>query len=76
MPYEAGLLVGGVSIVTACIAKLKCYLKTNGSLNWGVGCTYAPLIDTDDQVVETTQLGDVNVLYVRSKHHNHESGND
>ena len=76
MPYEAGLLVGGVSIVTACIAKFKCYLKKNGSINWGVGCTDAPLIDTDDQVVETTQLGDVKVLYVRSKHHNHESDND
>ena len=76
MPYEAGLLVGGVSIVTACIAKFKCYLKKNGSLNWAIGCTDAPLIDTDDQVVETTQLGDVKVLYVRNKHHNHESDND
>ena len=75
MPYEAGLLVGGVSIVTACIAKIKRYLKNNGSINWGVGCTDAPSIDTDDRVVETTQLGDVKVLYVRSKHHNHESDN-
>ena len=76
MPYEAGLLVGGVSIVTACIAKFKCYLKKNGQVNWAIGCTDAPLIDTDDQVVETTQLGDVKVLYVRNKHHNHESDNE
>ena len=27
MPYEAGLLVGGVSIVTACIATFKCYVN-------------------------------------------------
>ena len=27
MPYEAGLLVGGVSIVTAMVAKLKCYVN-------------------------------------------------
>ena len=27
MPYETGLLVGGRSIVTACVAKLKCYVK-------------------------------------------------
>ena len=27
MPYETGLLVGGISIVTACVAKLKCYVK-------------------------------------------------
>ena len=36
----------------------------------------SPLIDTDDQVVETTQLGDVKVLYVRNKHHTHDSDND
>ena len=76
MVYETGLLVGGVGIVSACIAKLKCYVKKNGSLNWGCGFLDTPLIDTDDQVVETTQLGDVNVLYVRNKHHNHESDND
>ena len=27
MPYETGLLVGGISIVTACVAKLKFYVK-------------------------------------------------
>ena len=31
----------------------------NASINWGVGCMDAPLLDTDDQVVGTTQLGDV-----------------
>ena len=68
MVYETGLLVGGISIVTACAAKL--------SINWGVGCMDAPLIDTDDQVVETTQLGDIKVSYVRNEHHNHDSDND
>ena len=76
MVYETGLLVGGISIVTACVAKLKFYVKKNGSLNWGCGFTDTPLIDTDDQVVETTQLGDVKVLYVRNKHHHHESDDD
>ena len=76
MPYETGLLVGGISLVTACVAKLKCYVKRNGTINWGCGSMDAPLIDTDDQVVETTQLGDVKVFYVRNKHHNHESDND
>ena len=76
MPYEAGILVGSVSIITAAIAKLKCFIKKNGSINWGCGFTDAPLIDTDDQVVETTQLGDVKMLYVRNKHHNHESDNE
>ena len=28
MPIDStGLLVGGISIVTACVAKFKCYLK-------------------------------------------------
>ena len=76
MAYETGLLVGGISIITACVAKLKCYVKKNGVWNFGCGFMDAPLIDTDDQVVETTQLGDVKVLYVRSKHHNHESDNE
>ena len=76
MPYETGLLVGGISIVTACVAKFKFYVQKNGSINWGVGCMDSSLIDTDDQVVETTQLGDVKMLYVRNKHHHHESDND
>ena len=76
MPYETGLLVGGISIITACVAKLKFFIKRNGSITWGCGFMDAPLIDTDDQVVETTQLGDVKVLYVRSKHHHHESDNE
>ena len=27
MPYETGLLVGGISIATACVAKLKFLVK-------------------------------------------------
>ena len=76
MPYETGLLVGGISILTACVQKLKFDVKKNGSINWACGFTDAPLIDTDDQVNETTQLGDVKVLYVRNKHHNHDSDSD
>ena len=36
MPYETGLLVGGISIVTACVAKLKCYVKKKWSSELGV----------------------------------------
>ena len=32
MVYETGLLVGGVGIVSACIAKVKCYVKKK----WGM----------------------------------------
>ena len=44
MPYEAGLLVGGVSIVTVCVAKLKCYVKKNGVWNFGCGFLDKPLV--------------------------------
>ena len=57
-------------------SKIKMLCKKNSSTNWGCGFMDAPLIDTDDQVVETTQLGDVNALHVRNKHHNHDSDND
>ena len=30
MVYETGLLVGGISIVTACVSKFKFYVKKNG----------------------------------------------
>ena len=36
MVYETSILVGGISIVTACVAKSKCYVKENGTINWGV----------------------------------------
>ena len=76
MPYETGLLVGGISIVTACVAKFKCYIKKNGSLNWAVGCTDKPLVDDDEIEVKTLDLGDVKVLYARPKHASHESDNE
>ena len=79
MVYETGLLVGGIGIITACVAKFKCYVKRNGSLNWGVGCQDKPLVDDDEIEVRTVDLGDVKVLYARPKHHihnNHDSDND
>ena len=76
MPYETGLLVGGISIVTACVAKFKCYLKKNGSINWGCGCQDKPLVDDDEYDVKIAELGDVKVLYVKPKHASHDSDND
>ena len=76
MPYETGLLVGGITILTVCVAKLKCYVKKNGSVNWGCGFTDKPLVDDDEIEVKTVDLGDVKVLYSKPKHHHHESDND
>ena len=39
MAFDSGALtVGGISILTIIVSKLKFYVKKNGSLNWGVGC--------------------------------------
>lgn len=77
MPLDStGLLVGGISIATAIVAKLKCYVKKNGSVNWGCGFQDKPLVDDDEIEVRTIDLGDVKVLYARPKHASHESDND
>ena len=36
MVNETGLLVGGISILTACVTKLKCYIKKTVVLTGGV----------------------------------------
>ena len=71
MVFEAGALtVGGISIITIIVSKLKFYVKKNGSLNWGIGCMDAQLMTNDDELeVKTVELGDVHVLYVKNKHH-------
>ena len=76
MPYETGLLVGGISIVTACVAKLKFFIKRNGSITWACGFLDKPLVDDDEMEVKIAELGDVKVLYVKPKHTSHESDNE
>ena len=73
MTFDAGaLIVGGISISTILVSKLKFYVKKNGSLNWGVGCQDKPLVDDDEIEVKTLELGDVHVMYVKTKHIAHE----
>ena len=70
MVFETGAItVGGISIVTIIVQKLKFYVKKNGKLNWGCGCSDKPLVDDDEIVVKTIELGDVHVMYVKNKHH-------
>ena len=72
MVFEYGALtVGGISILTIIVSKLKFYVKKNGSLNWGVGCQDKPLVDDDEIEVKTVELGDVHVMYVKNKHYQH-----
>ena len=69
--FETGAItVGGISIITIIVQKLKFYVKKNGSLNWGVGCMDAPLLNDDEQEIKTVDLGEsVHVLYVMNKKH-------
>ena len=69
--FEAGALtVGGISLLTLIITKLKCYAKKNGSCNYGVGFTDKSLFDDDETEIKTVDLGEsVRVMYVKSKHH-------
>jgi len=69
MVFEAGALtVGGISIATIIVSKFKFYVKKNGSFNWGCGCSDKPLIDDDEIIDKTVELGDVHVMYVKKKH--------
>ena len=60
---EGALTVGGISIATLIIAKLKCYVKKNGAWTFGCGFMDKPLIDDDEIEIKTVELGDVHVLY-------------
>ena len=69
MTFELGaVVVGGISILTIIVTKLKCYCKKNGSCNYGCGFLDRPLID-DEYEVKTLDLGGVNVMYSIAKHH-------
>ena len=71
MVFEAGAItVGGISILTLIITKLKCYAKKNGSCNYGIACMDKPLLDDDETEIKTIDLGDsVHVMYVKNKRH-------
>ena len=50
--------------------------ETNGSWNVGCGFQDKPLMDDDEIDVNSTELDDVKVLYVKPKHHHEHDDND
>ncbi len=69
MGFEFGaVVVGGISIVTIIVTKLKCYAKKNGSCNYGCGYLDKPLIE-EEYEVKTLDLNGVSVMYTIAKHH-------
>ena len=71
MVFDSGAVtVGGISIITLMITKLKCYAKKNGSCNYGCGFLDKSLVDDDETEIKTIDLGEsVHVMYVKNKHH-------
>ena len=70
MAFDAGALtVGGISLATIALNRLRWYVRRNGSVTWGCGFSDRPLIDDDELEVKQAELGDVKVLYVKPKHH-------
>ena len=67
---EGAVVVGGISILTLIITKLKCYANKNGSCNYWCGFTDKSLIDTNEVEIKQVDLGEMDhVLYVKNKHH-------
>lgn len=78
MGFELGaVVVGGISILTIIVTKLKCYAKKNGSCNYGCGYLDKPLIE-EEYEVKTLDLNGVSVMYTIAKHHvpHHEEETD
>ena len=65
MVIQTGLLVAGSSTVTAIVAKLKCFLKRNGELNYGCGFTDKDLQDQDEFEVIIIGAGIVGLALAR-----------
>ena len=66
---EGAGLMGGVSIATLIITKIKCYLKQNGDTRYGCGFTEKSLIDDDETEIKTVNVDDTTVFYICKKHH-------
>lgn len=70
MAFDAGALtVGGISLATIALNRVRWYVKRNGTFSWGCGCSDRPLIDDDELQLKQFELGDVKALVVVPKHH-------
>ena len=64
---EIGIAMGATSIVTASLAKLKCYYKMNSEYPCGCGFTDTQIADNDDVHINHTNVNGVDLLYVGKK---------
>lgn len=68
---EAGLIVGGVNIISLIVTKLKCFVRRNGHLSLGIGFPNKPLMDNDELEVREFDLGEIRGIYVKPKGNYH-----
>ena len=61
---EMGIAIGATSIITAILAKLKCYYKMNSEYPCGCGFTETQIADNDDVHINHTTVNGVDLLYV------------
>ena len=66
---EGAGLMGGVSITTLIVSKIKCSFTQNGETRYGCGFTGRNLIDDDEAEIKTINVEDTIVFYVYRKHH-------
>ena len=61
---EVGIAIGATSIITAILAKLKCYYKMNSEYPCACGFTETQIADNDDVHINHTTVNGVDLLYV------------
>ena len=77
MIWETGALtVGGISILTIIVTKLKCYVKkTNGNFNYACGYLDKSLVEDQDEI-KTIDVDGVTMIYKYKHHHEEEEDDD
>jgi hypothetical protein len=65
---ETGLLIGGSSLVTLIIGKLRCFYKHASEHPCACGFTDHGIQDDNEVHVKTTTINGVELLYVGKKH--------
>ena len=61
---DLGIAVGATSLLTAILAKTKCYYKMNSEYPCACGFTDVQLADNDDVHINHTSVNGIDLLYV------------
>ena len=73
---EVGIAIGATSIITAILAKLKCYYKMNSEYPCACGFTETQIADNDDVHINHTTVNGVDLLYVGKRRSTDDEANE